>query len=474
MKKYGILTLLAFLFIKPLWAQDGEKLFQAKCNTCHMVDKNSTGPLLKGVKQKWEDAGEGELLYDWVHNSKTLILSGKSKMAAAIRDYSPTEMPAQNVSNEEIDAILSYIDSYAPETGPPPGEVIVDPVLSKPDYEQNLNLFYALLVATVVLLFAIILISRSITTLVRSDYFREKLEEQSKDRLGLKAIITIITLGSLLFANPARALTFVRAGETSEKTPWLLVEAVDIYVLILVNMILLGVLVYLRRLFNGFMRMAVPPKEKPVEKPAGETFRKIGAILTDVVPVEEEEKILMDHEYDGIHELDNNLPPWWVWGFYISIAFAVVYLFNYHVLKTSDLQLEAYNRDMKQAQHDIDAYLAEMAMNVDETNATVLTEGSDISAGKSLFQNNCIACHNPNGEGNIGPNLTDDYWIYGPDVKDLFKTIKKGTSNGMPEHASKLNPVQIQQVASFVLSLPFKEGKEPQGTRYEENRNTVD
>jgi cytochrome c oxidase cbb3-type subunit 3 len=107
-----------------------------------------------------------------------------------------------------------------------------------------------------------------------------------------------------------------------------------------------------------------------------------------------------------------------------------------------------------------------MAMNVDETSATVMTEKSDISAGKALFEINCIACHNPKGEGNIGPNLTDDFWIYSPDVKDIFKLVKLGNANGMPEHASKLNPIQIQQVASFVLSLPYTKGKEPQGKEF--------
>ena len=84
-----------------------------------------------------------------------------------------------------------------------------------------------------------------------------------------------------------------------------------------------------------------------------------------------------------------------------------------------------------------------------------------------------MLCHNPKGEGNIGPNLTDNQWIYGPDVKILFKTIKYGAANGMPEHASKLNPIQLQQVASFVLSLPDTEGREPQGIEYDKEGKAV-
>jgi cytochrome c oxidase cbb3-type subunit 3 len=93
-----------------------------------------------------------------------------------------------------------------------------------------------------------------------------------------------------------------------------------------------------------------------------------------------------------------------------------------------------------------------------------------LNSGKTIFSANCVACHKNSGEGDIGPNLTDDYWIYGNDIKDLFRTIKLGTPNGMPEHASKLNPVQIQQVGSFILSLPEIKGKEAQGDLYKDGK----
>src|SRR5690606_35110742 len=99
--------------------------------------------------------------------------------------------------------------------------------------------------------------------------------------------------------------------------------------------------------------------------------------------------------------------------------------------------------------------LKEAAMNVDETNVTLLTDQEAINSGKQLFEANCTVCHK-DGSGDIGPNLTDNFWLYGNDVKDVFGTIKNGTANGMPEHASKLNPVQLQQVSSFVLSLKYK------------------
>jgi cytochrome c oxidase cbb3-type subunit 3 len=453
-------------------AQDGAQLFKAKCNTCHMVDKNSTGPNLKGAKQKWIDAGEGELIYEWVNNPQTLIASGKSTMATAIKSFSPTDMTPQQVTKEEVDAILNYVDTYAPPAAPPAGGdataapgTATTPVAKVPDYNGNLTLFYWLITSIVVLLIAIIILSTSITTLVRSDYFREKIKDNEQAAKVLKTMLLIIGFTSLIaYGNNTLALTFMQPGEAEKGTPWLLVESMDLYFLIAINVTLLGVLLYLRRMFNDFMAMARPAKHQ--EAPAAQTLKKINTILTDAVAIEEEHTILMQHEYDGIRELDNNLPPWWLWGFYATIVFAVVYLFNYHVFRTSDLQYKAYDKEMAQAKKDVDAYLSKMAMNVDEHTATLLTDKDALSSGKALFDANCVVCHNPNGEGNIGPNLTDEAWIYGPDVKDLFKTIKMGTPNGMPEHASKLNPVQIQQVASFVLSLPYTKGLKPKGKVY--------
>lgn len=473
MKKYFTLSLIAIAVIfsaHQTFAQDGAQLFKAKCNACHMVDKNSTGPILKGVVKKWADAGEAEMLYDWVKNPANLIAGGKSQMANAIKAFSPTEMPAQTVTNEEVDAILAYVDSYEIPKPiiVPPGDPV--PTTVVPDYHANLTLFYWLSFTILILLIGIMIMSTSITSLIKSDFFKKKME--GKNSKGTTTVLAIIgAFGLMAFSNQSYALTFMQPGEAEKGMPWLMVENIDIYFLITINVILLGVLLYLRRMFNEFLSMVVTPK--PSKKELKKKTSSLNKILTDVVPIEEEHTILMHHEYDGIQELDNNLPPWWVWGFYATIVFAVVYMFNYHILKTADLQIEEYDKEIVQSKKDVDAYLSKMAMNVDETNATLLTDAAAISSGKALYEANCIACHNPNGEGNIGPNLTDDHWIYGPDVKDLFKTIKTGTPNGMPEHASKLNPIQLQQVSSFVLSMKDAKGKEPEGKQYDKEGKAV-
>ena len=451
-------------------AQDGQALFKSKCNTCHLLDKASTGPMLKGVKQKWTDAGEAEMLYQWVQNSTGLIGTGKSKMANEIKGFSPMEMPAQQVTNEEIDAILSYVDNppAAPVTATTTTTDTSVPVevKMKPNYKENLSTFYLLIGTIAGLLITIIILSQSILNLVKSDYFKNRLaaKKDKEDNGGLTstALSLLLIVGAIMLSNSSFALTFSTPGESTEPTPWLKVENNDIYFLVVINIILLGIIVYLKSMFNKLVALVKIEKQKEKEVVAA-PLKKINQVLTDVVPIEEEHKILLDHEYDGIRELDNNLPPWWVWGFFATIVFAIIYLFNYHIFETGDLQYKAYEKEMKKADAEVKAYLSKMAMNVDETNVTLLTEGGEIAKGKALFDANCVACHNSKGEGNIGPNLTDKNWIYGFDIKEVFKTIKLGTANGMPEHNSKFNPIQLQQVASYVLNLPETKGKAPQG-----------
>ncbi len=456
-----------------VFGQDGEAIFKSKCSACHILGKDGTGPNLKGVKQKWTDAGEGDLLSEWVKNSTALIAGGKSTMANTIKTYSPMEMPAQDVTPADVDAILTFVDGYvetaAPVASTPKiGSEATNPKIKYlPNYKENLTKFYWLLVAILILILGIFMMSSSIMNLTKSDYFQNKLaekkdKEKSDSSINTTLIAIIGMFGLMALNNHSLALSFMTPGEAKENTPWLLVETSDLYFLAVINLILLGVVFYLKNMFKNLMDLVKTEQEKTViAKP--KRLKKINHVLTDVVPIEQEHKILMDHEYDGIQELDNNLPPWWVWMFYATMVFAVVYLFNYHILKTGDLQYQAYDKEIKQADAQVKAYLEANAMNVDETTVTLMTDAAELGKGKALFETNCVTCHNPKGEGNIGPNLTDKNWIYGFDIKEVFKTVKTGTPNGMPEHGSKFNPVQIQQVVSFVLSLPEAKGKAPQG-----------
>lgn len=184
-------------------------------------------------------------------------------------------------------------------------------------------------------------------------------------------------------------------------------------------------------------------------------------------PIEEEGEIVLDHNYDGIRELDNKLPPWWVYGFYATILFAVVYLARYHIFGGVD-QTEEYEIAVAQAKIDIKEYKSTVKDLVDFNTVELLTDASDLNTGKTIFEGNCAACHKVTGAGGIGPNLTDDYWILGGGIKNVFKTISEGgrAGKGMISWKSELKPSEMAQVASFVLSLHGTnpaDPKEPEG-----------
>jgi cytochrome c oxidase cbb3-type subunit 3 len=187
-------------------------------------------------------------------------------------------------------------------------------------------------------------------------------------------------------------------------------------------------------------------------------FEKLNALYQKLVgkskPIEEEGEIILDHNYDGIKELDNNLPPWWVYSFYISIVFAVVYLARYHIFNADD-QFAEYEIEYAEANRAIEEYKKTAKGLVDFNTVELLTEASDLKAGKSIFETNCVACHMADGGGGIGPNLTDEYWILGGGIKNVFKTISEGgrDGKGMIAWKQSLKPLEMAQVASYVLQF---------------------
>lgn len=196
-------------------------------------------------------------------------------------------------------------------------------------------------------------------------------------------------------------------------------------------------------------------------------YKNIYLKLIDSKPVEEEEEIILDHNYDGIKELDNNLPPWWVYGFYATIIFGVIYMVRFHVFNDYT-QDEEYEAEVAEALIAIEAYKKTAKDLVDVNTVTLLTDASDISAGKAIFVENCVACHKADGGGGIGPNITDEYWILGGGIKNVFRTISEGgrDGKGMVAWKQTLKPSEMAQVASYVISLGGTtpaEPKEPQG-----------
>ncbi|MBK7678716.1 MAG: c-type cytochrome [Chitinophagaceae bacterium] len=191
-------------------------------------------------------------------------------------------------------------------------------------------------------------------------------------------------------------------------------------------------------------------------------------------PVSEEAELDLGHEYDGIRELNNRLPPWWLYGFYATIVFAVIYLWRFEVSHNGPSSKQEYETAVARAEIKVQEYLKKKGDAVDENTVTLLTSAEDLAAGKAIFTDpsKCPACHTPEGGGNaVGPNLTDDYWIYGGSVKNIFKTIKYGTSKGMRSWKDDLSAKQMAQVASYVKSLKGTKPanpREPQGELYQE------
>lgn len=194
--------------------------------------------------------------------------------------------------------------------------------------------------------------------------------------------------------------------------------------------------------------------------------------LLGQTPIEDEGEIILDHNYDGIKELDNNLPPWWIYGFYASIVFAAVYLLRYHVF-SGPTQIDELETELADARIAIEAYKKTAKNLVDINTVTELTEAADLSAGKTIFETNCVACHMADGGGGIGPNLTDPNWILGGDIKSIFKTVSEGgrSGKGMIAWKQQLKPLEMAQVSSYVLTF---EGTTPANPKAPEGDVWVD
>ena len=329
------------------------------------------------------------------------------------------------------------------------------------------TIFWLLMFGILIQVIMILVLGSSIKAAIEHNMSQKDNERKNTrgTKNGLKTILLLITMGipSWMFA----------AEETVGSNPMTLeVNTLTLSVLLAINITLLGIVWYLRGLLKSLLEVQKTDEELALEKEKAKVkTQKIIQVFTDAVPVEEEKEIEMDHEYDGIRELDNNLPPWWKWGFYVSIFFAILYLINYHVLKIGDLQAEEYHKTIVEEEAKVAQYLKDQAMNVDENTVTLMIEPSDLAAGQALFTKYCKVCHGGAGEGMVGPNLTDKYWIHGGRINDIFKTIKYGAQNGMKSWKEELNPIQMQQVSSFIKSIANTNppnAKEPQGDLYEE------
>jgi len=194
-------------------------------------------------------------------------------------------------------------------------------------------------------------------------------------------------------------------------------------------------------------------------------------------PIGEEATIMMEHNYDGIHELDNVLPPWWVKLFYGTIVFGIIYLGYYHIFSGGDQDSE-FTAEMEVARMAVEEYKKTAKDLIDANTVTLLTDAGELAQGKNIFETNCAACHRADGGGAIGPNLTDENWLLGGGIKNVFNTITKGgrDGKGMVAWQGTLKPSEIQLVASYVLSLKGsnpKDAKAPDGEIWKDDAAQV-
>lgn len=241
--------------------------------------------------------------------------------------------------------------------------------------------------------------------------------------------------------------------------------------------VILGVIVLLLILMIYLMSFMVSVfrKENPelAAQPTWWDEFKLKYITGKMKPVggKEEKDLMMDHSYDGIVELDNHMPPWLANIFYITIAFAVIYFTYFSVLGLGQTQIEEYEEELRIAAIQAEERASLALSSIDETTVMFDSSTPSLASGKSIYDANCVACHASDGGGGVGPNLTDEYWIHGGTINDIFKVVKYGVvEKGMIPWQDQLSPEEMQNVSSYILTLVGNtpaNPKAPEGEKYE-------
>lgn len=344
--------------------------------------------------------------------------------------------------------------------------------------EMSNALAITLVIVIVALLLAIGLLANVVVGAAQLYMEKQKENKEAKDEnIGSKivAILTLCLISTSLLAADGQAAEQVVSntiGGISKTSFYTLVSVIGLELLVI-----LLLLFNLKLLLKKETAAVAAVAEVEVEAEES-SWIKWWDKINKFRPVHEESNIDLGHNYDGIRELDNRLPPWWLYGFYLCIVFAGIYLYRYHVAHTAPLSREELSIAMAKAEVEKEAYLKKSANKVDETNVTYLADANALAEGKKLFTAMCAACHAADGGGLVGPNLTDDYWIHGGDIKSIFKTIKYGVAEkGMKSWKDDYSPSQMAQLASYIKSLKGTKpavAKEPQGVIFQEQAAGAD
>ena len=284
-----------------------------------------------------------------------------------------------------------------------------------------------------------------------------------KQKNANKALSVVLVIGLSVLAQT----TFAQTGEATTATApnYGGLSASAFYALVAVLVIEVITIFFLafsiRRIFQEVLpqKEMAPAKETNVKHWWSSLDKKF---FTKAVSVEKEGEIMIDHDYDGIQELDNSLPPWWKYGFYMTIFVAVFYLFYYQVWGIGQNPTQEYLAEMESARIQKEAYEATNKDKIDENNVP-MADAAGIAAGKEIFSNKCWPCHGKNGEGGAGPNLTDDHWLHKGGINDIYHSIKNGyPDKGMQSWAKEFTPKQMSFLASYIKTL---KGTNPPGAK---------
>ncbi len=284
--------------------------------------------------------------------------------------------------------------------------------------------------------------------------------------------LCLVLLATALFANDASAGQAVAQVSFMD---W----ALENIVFILGGFIIFGAFLGVIRLNSQLLELQ---KIKLLEEHGIETMEKLNLTeesfwsrfvkeQTKAVAIENEEDVMLDHEYDGIRELDNILPPWWVSLFNITIVIGVIYFAYYHMTDYGQSSAEEWETEMAEAKVAVKAYIDSQPDAIDENSVVLLEDPADLAAGKKIYTTNCTVCHGAAGEGGVGPNFGDRYWLHGGGIKNVFKTVKYGVpEKGMIAWKASLKASDMQKVASYLLTFEGtnpENGKEPEGELWE-------
>jgi len=277
----------------------------------------------------------------------------------------------------------------------------------------------------------------------------------------------------LIFSSLLPGLAFSQAGRSPGNLEILLTIIVGL--LLIVSIILTLVAVYISSVMKRILdreRQQTAAEEGVGPEPFEDFWQRLSRSLSRSTPVSEEDSILMDHNYDGIRELDNHLPPWWKTLFYFTIVWAAIYLLTYHVFDMFPLSGEEYDQEIARVEAELKAKRALVAETLDENTVEFSDSPEILANGAAIFKTHCAVCHAVDGGGGVGPNLTDEYWLHGGSIKNIFWVIKYGVPvKGMISWQSQLTPTNIRDIASHILSLKGTipaNPKEPQGEFYDE------